>query len=70
MLLRLSDTPFAVVATDNTDIHRHKGENALRTEKVRSVVEIYNKVRYGGYVPTEEQLGFEESFIDEIRRRL
>ncbi len=67
MLLRLMDTSFAPVFTDNTDIHRYKGENGLRTEKVMEIVDVYNKVRYGGYIPTEEDISFEESFIEEIR---
>ncbi len=68
MLLRLSMTQYPPVPTDNTDIHRVKGENALRTESVRQIVGIYNEVRYSGRMPTTEELAFEESFIEQIRR--
>lgn len=68
MLLRLSLTQYPPVPTDNTDIHRVKGENGLRNESVRHIVGIYNDVRYSGRVPTTEELLFEESFIEQIRR--
>ncbi len=68
MMMRLEDTPFATVPTDNTDIHRIKGENGLRSDKVQQIVEIYNDVRYKGRVPAAEELSFEENFIEEIRR--
>lgn len=68
MLLYLTDTPFAPIATDNTDIHRVKGEQGFRSEKVQDIVSVYNAVRYSGRVPTAEELSFEESFIEEIRR--
>ncbi len=68
MLLYLMDTPFSPVAADNTDIHRVKGEQGLRSDKVRSVVSVYNDVRYKGRVPTKTEIEFEESFIEEIRR--
>ncbi len=68
MLLMLEDTPFAAVPTDNTDIHRVKGESGLHTEKVRSIISVYNKVRYADYVPTAEEIAFAVGFIEEIRR--
>lgn len=68
MLLRLQDTPFATVPTDNTDIHRIKGENGLRSERVQQIVSIYNDVRYKGRVPTAEEMALAEAFIEEIRR--
>ncbi len=68
MLLRLEDTPFHTVPTDNTDIHRVKGENGLRNDKVERIVQIYNDVRYKGRVPAAEEITFAESFIEEIRR--
>lgn len=68
MLLRLSLTQYPPCPADNTDIHREKGEIGLRTDKVRRIVEIYNRLRYGGQIPTEEEIGFEEAFIEEIRR--
>lgn len=68
MMLRLEDTAFATVPTDNTDIHRVKGENGLHSESVRKIVDIYNDVRYKGRVPTDEEISFAESFIEEIRR--
>ena len=67
MLMRLQDTPFATVPTDNTDIHRVKGENGLRSERVQQIVSIYNDVRYKGRVPTAEELALAEAFIEEIR---
>ncbi len=70
MLLRLADTPFAAVASDNTDVHRKKGENGLRNEKVSNIVDVYNKVRYNSYTPTVEEINFAETFIDEIRRKI
>ena len=68
MLLRLTLTQYPPVPTDNTDIHRVKGENGLRNENVRQIVGIYNDVRYSGRIPTNEELSFEERFIEEIRR--
>lgn len=68
MMLRLNETSFATVPTDNTDIHRIKGENGLRNESVQRIVDIYNDVRYKGRVPTAEETAFAESFIEEIRR--
>ena len=68
MLLRLQDTPFATVPTDNTDIHRVKGENGLRNERVQQIVSIYNDVRYKGRVPSAEEMALAEAFIEEIRR--
>ena len=68
MLFRLSMTQYPPVPTDNTDIHRVKGENALHNDDVRQIVSTYNDVRYSGRVPTTDELLFEESFIEEIRR--
>lgn len=68
MLLRLSMTQYPPVPTDNTDIHRVKGESGLRNESVRQIIGIYNDVRYNGRIPTTEELSFEERFIEEIRR--
>lgn len=68
MLLRLTLTQYPPVPTDNTDIHRVKGESALHNDDVRQIVGIYNDVRYSGRVPTTEELSFEERFIEEIRR--
>lgn len=68
MLVRLLETPFPPAETDNTDIHRVKGENGLRSDSVKDIVRIYNDVRYSGRTPTREELAFEERFIEEIRR--
>ncbi len=68
MMLRLEDTPFATVPTDNTDIHRVKGENGLRSDSVQRIVSIYNDVRYKGRAPTDEEIAFAERFIEEIKR--
>lgn len=68
MLMRLQDTPFATVPTDNTDIHRVKGENGLRSDRVQQIVTIYNDVRYKGRVPSDEEMALAEAFIEEIRR--
>ncbi len=68
MLLRLSMTQYPPIPTDNTDIHRVKGENGLRSDNVRRIVSVYNDVRYSERVPTADELLFEESFIEEIRR--
>ena len=68
MLLLLKDTAFAPVYTDNTDIHRYKGENGLHNDDVKEIVSVYNKVRYGGYVPTDDDIAFAEEFIEKIRR--
>lgn len=68
MLLRLSFTQYPPCPADNTYIHREKGEIGLQTDKMRRIVEIYNRLRYGGQIPTEEEIRFEEAFIEEIRR--
>lgn len=68
MLIRLTETPFAPVVTDNTDIHCIKGENGFRTDSVEKIVSIYNDVRYSGRIPTVEEIRFEEEFIENIRR--
>ncbi len=68
MLYRLSMTQYPPVPTDNTDIHRVKGESALHNDNVRRIVSTYNDVRYSGRIPTTDELLFEESFIEEIRR--
>lgn len=68
MLLRLSLTQYPPYPADNTDIHRGKGEIGLKTDKMQRIVEIYNRLRYGGQIPTEEEIRFEEAFIEEIRR--
>lgn len=68
MLLRLSDTAFPPVETDNTTDHRIKGENGLRSDKIDRIVKIYNEVRYSELIPSHEDIAFEEKFIDEIRR--
>ncbi len=68
MLFRLTMTQYPPVPTDNTDIHKVKGENALHNDNVRQIVGIYNDVRYSGRIPTTEELSFEERFIEEIRR--
>lgn len=68
MLLRLSDTAFPPVETDHTSDHRIKGENGLRSEKIDRIVKTYNEVRYNELMPSQEDIAFEEIFIDEIRR--
>ncbi len=68
MLLRLEDTPFSAEPTDNTDIHRIKGENGLRSDKVQRIVRIYNEIRYKGRIPAAEEIAFAERFVEEIRR--
>lgn len=68
MLLRLSLTQYPPCPADNTYIHREKGEIGLQTDKMQRIVEIYNRLRYGGQIPTEEEIRFEEAFIEEIRR--
>lgn len=68
MLLRLSFTQYPPCPADNTYIHREKGEIGLQTDKMQRIVEIYNRLRYGGQIPTEDEIRFEEAFIEEIRR--
>ncbi len=68
MLLRLSDTAFPPVDTDNTSDHRVKGENGLRNDRIDNIINVYNEVRYNESVPTNEDIVFEEQFIEEIRR--
>lgn len=70
MLLRLNDTAFPPVDTDNTDIHAVKGEKGFRSDDVKRIVSTYNDVRYSGRVPDADELEFEAMFIEEIRRRI
>lgn len=68
ILMRLCLTQYPPVPADFTDIHKVKCERGFHTEDIGQIVQVYNDVRYGGRAPTNEELGFEESFIEEIRR--
>lgn len=68
ILTRLCLTQYPPVPADFTDIHRIKCERGFHSEDIGKIFDVYNDVRYGGRTPTNEELGFEESFIEEIRR--
>ncbi len=68
ILMYLADTRFPPIPSDNTDIHRVKGERGFDTDKAERIVSVYNDVRYNERKPTDEELRFEAGFIEEIRR--
>jgi hypothetical protein len=67
-LARLSQSPFAQIPSDTTSVHGQKGELAFRRDDLRQMVGVYNRVRYGGEIPTEEELALQERIISELHR--
>lgn len=65
-LLRLEKTPFAQKPSDTTEIHAVKGTMAFRNDEVRRIVNLYEEVRYGERIPTEEECLLQQKMIDGI----
>lgn len=57
-LTRLGTSAFPQLPTDTTTIQSGKGEKAFgqRTEMIADIVGIYDRVRYGGMTPDENEL--------------
>lgn len=66
-LRRLSRSPLPQVPSDTTTIHRQKGTGAFRREEIGGMVSVYNEVRYGGRVPTAEEIERQETLLEELR---
>ncbi|MGN1120222.1 MAG: DUF4129 domain-containing protein [Oscillospiraceae bacterium] len=66
-LRRLERSPFAPTLTDTTTAHSKKGASAFRREDIDVMVSVYNDVRYGGRVPTAQELSAQERIIDELK---
>ena len=72
-LATLKQTPFPQLATDTTTIHSDKGEKAfcsrISEPELDGMVQIYNRVRYGGEVPQPQELEALDRIIDAIIRK-
>lgn len=66
-MVRLSRSAFAPLPSDTTSIHAQKGQSAFRREDIGEMVSVYNGVRYGGAVPSPEQLEKQRALIEELR---
>lgn len=58
-LTRLSESPFPQLPTDTTTLHGDKGDRAFGARlpgRLDSMVEVYNRVRYGGGIPDNKEL--------------
>ncbi|MGN0649145.1 MAG: hypothetical protein ACI4KM_01795 [Oscillospiraceae bacterium] len=66
ILLRLEKTSFAQKPSDTTDIHAIKETMAFRNESINQMVRIYEEIRYGGRIPTEQECQLQQRIIDSI----
>lgn len=65
-LMKLSASPYSQTISDTTYIHNIKGNNAFHRDGLDGMVEVYNKVRYSGYVPTSEEINEQKTLIEQI----
>lgn len=69
-LSNLKHTPFPQLITDTTTIHSDKGEKAfgsrISEQEIDSMVKTYNRVRYGGEVPQQQELEALDRIIEAI----
>ena len=65
-LMKLADSPYSQALSDTTFIHNIKGNSAFHRDSLDGMVEVYNRVRYGGHVPTPDELGEQRALIEEI----
>ncbi len=68
-LTRLSESPFPRLSTDTTTVHGDKGGKAFAARisgSLDSMIEVYNRVRYGGGIPDNEEL----EQLDRILRQI
>ncbi len=65
-LMKLSDSPYSQAISDTTLIHNIKGNNAFHRDELDGMVAVYNKVRYGGYTPTTDELSAQHRLIEQI----
>ncbi len=67
-LVSLGKTPFPQLATDTTAVHCDKGGKAFSSRipkaQIDGMVEVYNRVRYGGAIPAQQEL----EALDEVVR--
>lgn len=68
ILLKLERTPFAQLPSDTTDIHAVKETMAFRNENIKQMVSVYEKIRYGGETPTEEECMLQQKIISSLGR--
>lgn len=62
-LYKLSRTAYAAELFDTTTVHGQKGERAFALEDYRALAAIYDDIRYGGRMPSAEELLFEEELL-------
>lgn len=71
-LIKLGASPFPQLNTDTTTIHSAKGEKAfgrhIPEAELDGMVQVYNRVRYGGEVPDERELLELDRIIEAIIR--
>lgn len=71
-LVRLGMSPFPQLTTDTTTIHSDKGEKAFGGQvpdsRLDGMVLVYNRVRYGGEIPSEQELEELDRIINTITR--
>lgn len=67
-LARLRHTENPPAPSDTTDIHREKGERSFGID-LSELSETYSRVRYGGAIPTAEQLAAEDELIRGLRSK-
>lgn len=65
-LVRLGKTDKPPFPADTTAVHREKGERAFERD-LGELSGVYNRVRYGGTVPTEGELLEQEQLLTEIK---
>lgn len=68
-LTRLSGSPFPQLPTDTTTLHNVKGGKAFSerlSSSLNSMIKVYDRVRYGGGIPDNEEL----EQLDQILRQI
>ena len=74
-MLSLGQSALPVIETDTTTVHSDKGRRAFgsRSEElpqgISDMVNVYERVRYGGEVPENAELERLDSVLRQVRRR-
>lgn len=74
-MLSLGQSALPVIETDTTTVHSDKGRRAFgsRSEElpqgISDMVNVYERVRYGGEVPEKAELERLDSVLRQVRRR-
>ena len=72
-LANLKRTPFPQLATDTTTIQSDKGGKAFSSrvseQELDGMVQVYNRVRYGGEVPQPQELEALDRIIEALIRK-